>query len=179
MPDPSFLRKAQTLEKWSNRFLFQTFWLVICKFMWIRIRFLLITLMWIRIQIRILIFIWWGSGFLFDPDVDASPGYQNAAYSCGSGSTTLHGKLYYAWLVLLLLIFLNVQMLCLILITVLTILYISLLTINRWTYSNKAPWWYSQFFYLTAVTSERISTKDIAYKSKLAQWLHNIHTYIH
>jgi hypothetical protein len=108
--DPSFQIKAQTLEKCSNRLLFHTLWLVISKLMQIRIRFLiqLITLMWIRMQIRILIFIWrgsrWGSGFLFDADVeflfdadvDADPGYPIDADSCESGFTTLLGKLYFA-----------------------------------------------------------------------------------
>ncbi len=30
-----------------------------------------------------------GSGFLFDEDADPDPDYQNDAYPCGSGSTTL------------------------------------------------------------------------------------------
>ncbi len=59
----------------SNRLIFHTFWLVICKMMRIRIRFRiqLITLL----RIRILIFIWCGSEFLPDADQDADPGYQN------------------------------------------------------------------------------------------------------
>ncbi len=73
-PAPSFQIKAQTLEKkCSNRLIFQTFWLLICKLMRIRIRFQiqLITVMRIRIQIFILC----GSGFLFD--ADAYPGLPN------------------------------------------------------------------------------------------------------
>ncbi len=42
-PDPSFQIKAQTMKKCSNRLVFHTFWLVICKLM--RIRIQLITLM--------------------------------------------------------------------------------------------------------------------------------------
>ncbi len=64
-PDPSFLIKAQTLEKSSNWLIFQTFWLLIWKLMRIRFRINLITSMRIRMQIRIVIL--WG---------------------CGSGSTT-------------------------------------------------------------------------------------------
>jgi hypothetical protein len=79
-PEPSFQIKAQTLEK---VLIFHTFWLVICKLMWIRIP--LITL--IRMRIRILIFIWFGSGFLFDADAD--PGYQNDTDPSGSESTIL------------------------------------------------------------------------------------------
>jgi hypothetical protein len=44
-PVPSFKIKAQTLKKWSNRLIFHTFWLVICKLMPILIR--------IRIQLSL------------------------------------------------------------------------------------------------------------------------------
>jgi hypothetical protein len=46
-------KKAQLLTKCSNRLIFNTFWLVICKLMRIRIRFRmdLITLMLIRIRL--------------------------------------------------------------------------------------------------------------------------------
>jgi hypothetical protein len=47
-PDPGFQIKAENLEKvLKNRLIFHTFWLVICK--WMRIRIQLVTLM--RIQI--------------------------------------------------------------------------------------------------------------------------------
>jgi hypothetical protein len=49
--DPSF-QKGSTLKKCLNRLICHTFWLVICKLMWIRIRIQLIAL----IQIRILPF---------------------------------------------------------------------------------------------------------------------------
>ncbi len=58
-PDPTFQIKAQTHEKCSNRLVFDTFWLGLCKSMWIPIRIQLIALM----LVRILILIWWGSGF--------------------------------------------------------------------------------------------------------------------
>jgi hypothetical protein len=53
-PDPSFQIKIQTLKKCSNRLIFHTFWLVICKLMRIRFRIQLITLMriWIRMRIH-------------------------------------------------------------------------------------------------------------------------------
>jgi hypothetical protein len=57
-PDPSFRIKAQTLEKCSNRLIFHTYWVVICKLM--RIQIQLITLM--RMRIRIVIFIGCRSG---------------------------------------------------------------------------------------------------------------------
>jgi hypothetical protein len=47
-PDPSVQVKGRTLEKCSNRLIFHTFWLVICKLMRIRIQFT--TLIRIRIQ---------------------------------------------------------------------------------------------------------------------------------
>jgi hypothetical protein len=55
-PDHIFHIKAQTLKKCSNRLIFHTFWLFICKSM--RIRIQLTTLMWSRILI------------LFDADQD-------------------------------------------------------------------------------------------------------------
>ncbi len=62
-PYPSLQIKAKTLEKGlnRNRLIFNTFWLVICKLMRIRIRFRiqLTTLMRIRIQ-----------SFIFDADPD-------------------------------------------------------------------------------------------------------------
>jgi hypothetical protein len=80
-PDPSFhiVQVLEPLKNCSNRLIFHTFWLVICKLMriWIRFQIQPITLM------RIRIFIWCGSGsgFLFDADADpdADPGYQNDA----------------------------------------------------------------------------------------------------
>jgi hypothetical protein len=42
-PDPSLQKKAQTLEIVLNRLIFHTFWLVICKLMWIRFWLQLIT----------------------------------------------------------------------------------------------------------------------------------------
>ncbi len=58
-PDPSFKIKAQILEKCSNRLVLHT-WLVICKLMWIQLRF--------RIQLFILVqILFW---LLFDADAD-------------------------------------------------------------------------------------------------------------
>ncbi len=85
-PDPSFQIKAQTLKKCSNRLIFQTFWLIICR------------LMRIRTRNRILIFIWCGCGSGCGSRLpnDADPGYQNDADPCGSesGSTTLQVTCY-------------------------------------------------------------------------------------
>ncbi len=39
-PDPSFQKRLKHLKKCSNRLIFHAFWLVIWKFMWIRILFL-------------------------------------------------------------------------------------------------------------------------------------------
>jgi hypothetical protein len=44
--------KSQNLKKCSNRLIFHTFWLVICKLIRIRIRIQFITLMLLRIRIR-------------------------------------------------------------------------------------------------------------------------------
>ncbi len=49
-PDPSIqIKGPKTLKKCSNKFIFHTFWLVICKLMWIRSR--PITLMRILIHL--------------------------------------------------------------------------------------------------------------------------------
>ncbi len=70
---PSFQKRIKPLKKCSNRLIFHTFWLVVCK------------LYAVCERIRIIIFIWCRSGFLFDAD----PGYQNDAYRWGSWSSTL------------------------------------------------------------------------------------------
>jgi len=77
-PDTSFQMKAQTIEKCTNRLIFQSFWLVICKLMRIRIlfRIQLITLM----RIQVLIFIPSGCG--------SGCGSRLPKW-CRSGSTTL------------------------------------------------------------------------------------------
>jgi hypothetical protein len=58
-PDPSFQIKAKTLKKCSNRLIFYTFWLVICKLMrsgssftFIRIRIRILPFNLTRIQTR-------------------------------------------------------------------------------------------------------------------------------
>ncbi len=51
---PASKWRLKTLKKYSNMLIFHTFWLVICKLMWFRIRIKLKTLM--RIRIRILPF---------------------------------------------------------------------------------------------------------------------------
>ena len=73
-PDSSFQIKAKPLKKCSNRLVFPTFWLFICKLMLIWIRIQLITLM----RIRILIFIF---------DVDPDPDFYLMRFPklCGSG----------------------------------------------------------------------------------------------
>jgi hypothetical protein len=52
-PDPIFQIKAQILKKCSNRLIFHTFWLFICKLMRIRFRIQLFTVMRIRIRMQI------------------------------------------------------------------------------------------------------------------------------
>ncbi len=85
-PDPSFQIKAQNLEKkCSNRLIFHTFWLVICKLMRIRIQLITLMRIWIRTAYH----------FDADPDptyhfdADPDPTVQFDADPCGSRSTTL------------------------------------------------------------------------------------------
>ncbi len=95
--EASFQIKAQKLKKCSNRLIFHTFWLGICKLMRIqirvqiqlitlmrmRIRIQLITLMRKRIRIQLITLSRCGSGY-------GSYGtFQFDADPCGSGSTTL------------------------------------------------------------------------------------------
>ncbi len=67
-PDPSFKYRLKNLKKCSNRLIFHTVWLVVCKLMRIRIqiqiitlmrmRIKLITLMRIRIRIQLITLMW-------------------------------------------------------------------------------------------------------------------------